>query len=464
MIHKISTTIHDHQLACHSETILVALSGGPDSVALLHILSFLRKSERWKLTALYINHGIRPKEAEKEEEFCRGFCEKLSVCYLVEHVDIPKLARSQKKGLEETARDVRYEILEQTADQIGAERIAIGHHQDDQVETVLFRIIRGTGLTGLIGIPYKRGRIIRPLLSTRKEEILAYIKKNELSYCEDSSNKDLSFRRNYLRHHLLPMIRSDLNPQVDLALAHLAEIVAGEECFLQEVVRKEAQAVVSVRCSGKVELLIEKFLKKQQWLRWRLLRYCMAVVSGRVGMQSHDRDLIERLDRFCFSKQKSMSLPGQLHVTRIGDRFFFHQSKREPYSFQLSFGHDVLIEGIGLRIKAQLLRKKPLSVTMPRQAKRVLIDYDRLVLPLEVRTICAGDRFIPLGMKGHKKVGDYLTDRKVPPILRDEIPVVADQRGIIWLVGYEIDDRVKIVEQTRKVCRIGCSERKKSRK
>ena len=230
---KVTRTIEAHNLLANGDRVLVALSGGPDSVALLQMLVRLKPHYQLQLAAVYVNHQIRKLPALAEEKFCQSLCKKLKVSLTIHREDIPALAKQQKIGIEEAGRNFRYELFERLAREQKFTRIALGHHQNDRVETVLFRIIRGTGRTGLAGIPVKRDKYIRPLYDLTKAEILAYLKENRLAYCLDLSNERSDQSRNYIRNRLLPEIRKRLNPQVDRAILNLAETLAEEEKVLQ---------------------------------------------------------------------------------------------------------------------------------------------------------------------------------------------------------------------------------------
>jgi len=189
-LQKVKRTITEHKLIDMGDSVLVALSGGPDSVALVHLLYRLRqsnKSMKLQLGAVYVNHQIRKRASKKEEQFCQHLCDSLSLPLTIVCGDVPTVAKSDRLGLEEAAREFRYATFEHLADEDGYDRIAVGHHADDQVETILFRLFRGTGPTGLVGMPIRRGKIIRPLLDLTRAEILGYLQQNQLDWCEDKS-------------------------------------------------------------------------------------------------------------------------------------------------------------------------------------------------------------------------------------------------------------------------------------
>lgn len=448
LFESVSRTIAAHRLLTRGDAVLIALSGGPDSVALLHILTRLRPTLDLSLRAVYINHQIRKRAALQEEKFCQQLCQKHKVELHIVREDIPTLAKKQRKSLEEAARDFRYEVFDSLVDEYGCSRIALGHHADDRVETILFRVIRGTGRTGLSGMPITRGRIIRPLFETSKAEILTYLKQHRLKFCIDQSNRKSEFTRNYIRNRLIPEIKERLNPQLERALLNLSETLEGEERHLDELAKTAVQRVIRITPGGKIELDTSKFSAYTDWLRRRVLRQCLQMASGRAAA---DRETIDRLDRFIRSDGKSISLPEQVQAARAGQSVVIHRRMAISYRTVLEPGTGVQLPGLGQVVRCRVSARRAGGVSGKQRSSRVKIDWEKVVPPLIVRPIQTGDRFQPLGLRGTKKVGDYLTDRKVPPVYRDEIPVIADQLGIIWLVGYEIADRVKIGATTRKV-------------
>jgi len=448
-LQKIKGTIKQDGLVSTGDSVLVALSGGPDSVALLHLLSRLRRPLKLTLLAVYVNHGIRPRAAKREERFCRELCDRLSIELTIVSGDIPALSKKNKRGLEEAAREFRYEALERLADEQNCNRIAVGHHADDQVETVVFRIFRGTGRTGMLGIPIKRGRIVRPLLHFTRNEILEYLAKNELPFCEDRSNKDTTFRRNYIRRKLLPQVRKHLNPAADGALLNLIDTMGAEEEYLEKITRKTARKCLRTTPGAKIALDLKRFVGYDLWLRRRLLRRCLQVVC-RSG-SSPDKEVIERLDRMAVYRGSAVSLPQSVQAAIIGDELVVYRRLRRKVREQLVVGERLTLKWPSVSFFCTLSGRKRSEIVKKARNTKVHLDWNKLTPPLEVRTIGSGDRFGPLGMTGHKKIGNYLTDRKVAREYRDEVLVVCDKRGIVWLVGFEIADRVKITKDTRKV-------------
>jgi len=459
ILRKAKRTISDYHLLSGGESVLVGLSGGPDSVVLLHILARLRRSLNLRLSAVYINHGIRKRAASREERFCRDLCKQLGVPFETVAEDIPALAKREKKGLEEAARDFRYTLFDRLTREQKLDRIALGHHADDQVETVLFRLARGTGRTGLLGIPHRRGRVIRPLLDVRKDEILKYLEDHRLTFCLDKTNRDSVYRRNYIRNKLLPALRKNLNPAVDQAVVNLADSLEAEELFLEETVAKAARKCLTVTIGGKLELDLGRFTGYDKWLRRRLLRYCLKATC--LNSLAPDKNTVERLDLLALSSSGAVSLPGRARAVVTGEKMVIHRLSTAQFEQAMVPGRRLRLEGLRLSLGSRLVPRENVRLVKVPKARKVLLDWAKVRPPLAVRSIRPGDRFRPLGMTGHKKVGDYLTDRKVPKVYRDEIPVVCDRRGIVWLVGFELADRVKVDKKTRKVLTIDYTVQRK---
>lgn len=449
-------TIEKNRLLETGDSVLVGLSGGPDSVALLMLLDGIRKKMNLELSAVYINHQIRRRAALQEEKFCQEMCDRLGVELDIVSENIPALARKRKAGLEETAREYRYEVYDILADEDGHDKIALGHHLDDRVETVLFRILRGTGTSGLRGIPVKRGKYIRPLYDIAKGDILAFLQENEQAYCIDKTNLASDYSRNFIRNELLPMIREKLNPSVDRALLNLSENVTIEEEFLEQQVEKAVKKAINITPGGKLEVDLILFKGYDLWLKRRLLRYGLKILSPR--QFAPDKEVIDRL---VSREKKSESLPEKIQAVFTDKKLvMYRRGKTAAYNVQLDGDGTIQLENPRLNFKCRQNRHGTVNLSNRKNARKVNLDWERVKPPLRVRNIEPGDRFQPLGLKGTKKVGDFLTDRKVPAVYRDEIPVVCDLEGIIWLVGYEIADRVKVDYKTKKVVSIEVSARK----
>jgi tRNA(Ile)-lysidine synthase len=280
---------------------------------------------------------------------------------------------------------------------------------------------------------------------------LDYLKKEKLSFCVDMSNATLDHSRNVIRNQLLPQIRKNLNPSVDRALLNLAEISDEEERFLATLTSNYLKKVRCKTIGGKIELDLTKLRTYDVWLRRRVLRHCIAECL--LTDSQPDKTQVDRLDMLAVDGGKAISLRGKLQAEIVGDKMVLYRREKISYSTRLKPGVDCRLDQLQLTLRCRRQRFTG-HLDLKRRSPAVLMDLAKLKLPLTVRNIRCGDRFSPLGLKGSRKVGNYLTDRKLSPVYRDEVPVVCDKDGIVWLVGFEIADRVKVGSSTEEVLRI----------
>lgn len=408
------------------------------------------------MSAAYVNHGLRPKVAAQEESFCRNLCAELEVPFDSTKVDVRSLSQQTGKGIQESARDLRYEALNLIAERLDCNRIALGHHQDDQVETVLFRILRGTGGTGLAGIPIKRDNIVRPLFDITRAQIIDFLEECGQPYRRDKSNESLRYSRNLIRHRLLPEIRRRINPRVDAALLNLSETATEDEIVLKETTEKALRRLSRLTPGGKIELALTKFNAYDIAIRRRMLRHCVTAVSG--GAATPEKTAVDRMIRVANGELKALSLAEGVRMVRVSDLLLICPVGISDFRLDLRKNRKCPVYSSSMTISCRDSKLEVGNWKSPRRSCRVQVDSAKLTWPLSVRNIRAGDRFVPLGMTGTKKVGDYLTDRKVDKVYRDEIPVVCDSTGIVWLVGFEIAERVKIDKKTKRVMTIGVNK------
>ncbi len=321
MLKRIRKTITDCSLLERGDHLLVAVSGGPDSVALLRAMVLLSSEYELRLTTAHLNHGLRGAEAEREEEFVRGLCAGMGIACICKTVDIRMLRKGRGMSLEEIGREERYRFLDEAARTCGARKIATGHHRDDQAETVLINLLRGSGLEGLKGIPPVRdGRIIRPLLHVGREEILEFLHREGLAYMTDSSNRSPLFLRNRIRHELIPELTLRYNPGIVEALSHTAEIIRREDDYLQDVVRQILRQWGIVPGATEIRLPIEALLDLHEALQGRLIKYLLeAVALPGYGIGYRHIEAVRALARRQCRRRASLDLPGLIHVEREGD-------------------------------------------------------------------------------------------------------------------------------------------------
>jgi tRNA(Ile)-lysidine synthase len=455
LLHRMVRTVRSRALLGKGQHVVVGLSGGPDSVALLALLCRLRSSWKLTVTAVHCNYGLRGKESEGDQAFVTALCRDLQVPLVARRLDVSH--RAARRSLQAEARDLRYAVLSDTAKECGAHHIAVGHTADDQAETVLLWMLRGAGLTGLSGMPMAReGSIIRPLLEVTRDQVLDYLKQEGLSYRHDSSNDKLVYRRNQVRHQLLPVLKR-MSPSSVEALCRLADLCREDHRYLDaQVTDLFLEHVAEDRQGWTVDRLFVQRLPRamQRRLLRELLRRCDPL-SKAPSARSVDR-ILQSIGSA--KTPLSFSIRGTpVRLTQSAVRFYRpdHQdapslSAPDSSVCVLASPSEILWAGTNQTIRVEE-RERGDAGTQTRGAGRIVVDAARLSRPLIVRSWRPGDRFCPMGMKGSsKKLQDYFTDVKVPAADRDKVPLVIAEEGIVWVVGYRQDERWAVTEQTRR--------------
>ena len=426
---------------------MVAISGGPDSVALLSILHHLRSSWELTLSAVHCNYGLRGAESEGDQKFVEAFCQGLGVPLHVRRVGLHN--SGCKASLQAEARDLRYRVMQDIAEKCGADRIAVGHTADDQAETVLLWMLRGAGLTGLSGMPaFRENKVIRPLYDTKRQEILTYLCTGGLSFREDSSNFQPHYLRNRVRREVIPILNRLVPSSVD-ALCELADICREDDRYLDQQIDALSSAVVTRGSAGGWAIDRSFFLELPHALQRRCIRNLFRQNDDR--FRSPSLRTVDCVIRLAAKGRAGSNLDVKGGRVVVGDRqlrFVPLQSRaishvRQPYgSCQeiLSVPGELIWSGTGQRLQVQ--QQARIRISAPLGKDRILVDANRVSQPLVVRNWLPGDRFHPSGMGGHsKKLQDFFTDLKIPLAARSLIPLVVAPEGILWVVGHRQDDR-----------------------
>ena len=451
IVKRVKETIDRFSLVDSGDSILIGLSGGPDSVALTDILKRAKKSLNLRLGAIYINHGIRPREAVREEAFCREMCDDLGIPFYSETVDIPGLAQSEKNGIEETARLYRYRILEAIAKKHGFAKIAVGHHSDDRVETILFNLFRGAGRNGIIGFQPKRGNIIRPLYDLSRGDILTYLRLEKLAYRIDSSNKNTDYTRNRIRLKILPKITELVSVTAPANILRCASLLQDEERFLSEYASKIYRELSDVTPGGKNRLDLSHKLAYDTWLTRRLL----ILLLTDAGVFDIDFAMIDRLLALIDTKKgQRLQLTNDRFAEISGSQLYVYSPVNKMGRTEVHIPGNYTLDYPRLRITLGLADREMGQNFGATDRQSAFVDFDRLREPFFFSGLQKGAKFHAFGRPGSKKAGDFLTDRKYPRPLRDELPVLYDAEGIVWLAGIEIDNRVAVTDKTRKIVKI----------
>ncbi len=459
---KIERLLRDHALLRSGQTVVAGVSAGPDSMALLHLLGALAPAWAVTLVAVYVDHGLRPAAAAAEAEAVRRAAARLGAGFVAATVDVRGLARRQGLSLEHAGRLLRYQTFERVAAETGAARIAVGHTADEQAEEVLLRLVRGSGRKGLGGMAlFREGKVIRPLLDTTKAELLAYLADRGIPHLVDASNRDRRFLRNRLRLDLLPLLARDFNPNIGEGLRRTAAILRDEEDLLARLVDAAWGQVVTAAAPGEVCLRLAPFLDQPVALRRRLLERACWQMETAPSFRG-----IAQLLRLAEGQGPGCSghLGDGLRVRREGGRLVFSRPRGRgrwrgdpslpgPAAFAVTVPApgSYLVAELGLRLEVAVSDR---VAPLPPPAGEEWLDGEAVVFPFTVRSPLPGDRFHPLGAPGHKKVGDFLTDHKVPRGQRWRVPVLVSGGRVAALLGLRIDHGVRLTPQSRRLVKI----------
>ncbi|EEI85663.1 tRNA(Ile)-lysidine synthetase [Anaerococcus lactolyticus ATCC 51172] len=443
---RVYKTVVENNLLSEGDTVIVGASGGPDSQFLIHILDKLKNKLGIDIVLAHLNH-LHRKEASKDEDLVRQTAEKLGLKFYSRSRSMDELAKELKISSEDAGRRLRYEFFNDLSKKFPISKIAVAHNKDDQAETALMRIIRGTGLDGLRAMDYKNGNIIRPILNIKKKEILAYLDSNEIAYAIDHTNFENDYTRNKIRLDIIPILE-EINPNVVDAVFKLSDLARDDLAILEKSVDSKFDEMSKVK-HGKIYFDKDHFEKTDPALLRRILRKAVGVLKGEIKDLSK-----ENLDDFL--KIKNLATGKSLIKDDISLRKSYEayvleiltpaeKSKTDLYLYDKDQVH---FDGIYL--KTSIIN----SGKYEKNKNVGYFDYDLLHFPLKVRTRRAGDRFVPLGHKSEKKLKDFFIDQKIDRKKRDELPIILSDDKIIWLASLRISDEFKVTGGTKKILKI----------
>ncbi|MBR5122510.1 MAG: tRNA lysidine(34) synthetase TilS [Anaerotignum sp.] len=418
--------------------IIVGLSGGADSVALLHVLCGLKEEFQWEITAVHIHHGLRGEEADGDASFAEAFCEKLGVSCIVRKYDVKAEAEKRKMGEEETGRLLRYEVFRELAGVDG--RIAVAHHRKDQAETLLMRLCRGTGLTGLVGMVPVRENICRPLLFCSREEIEEYCKEHGLAWREDASNQEEKYTRNKLRLKVLPVLE-EVNPKAVEHISETAELLVLDEDFLEQQASACYEDAKMDAPAGEVHLNRKKLQELHPAMKKRVLRKAMAEFLSADVSQVQIQALEDLLEN---ETGKSRDFLGGIRVENQYDSMVFslEKEKTEGYCYALPVGEEIFVSEKNMTVMAWLSEKCEVD-----SEDTKCFDFDKVRGELFCRTRKPGD-LIAL-KNGRKKIKDLFIDEKVPRSERDILPLIAAGEEVLWAKGLRVSENFRPDDDTK---------------
>ncbi len=468
MLRSLAQFLLDEHLLTADDAVVVGVSGGADSMALLHLLAGFNRELGWRLRLHvgHLNHALRGTDSEADAAFVQAAADNLSLPCTIERREIAALLRDTDGGMEEISRRERYAFYERVCLQTGSRVVALAHHADDNAETILHRVLRGTGMRGLIGIPRSRAlsphselRVVRPLLHLTRQQLRVYLLDEGIAFREDRTNVTNEPMRNRIRNTILPLLETEVNPQVREALLRLGAQAGWLEEFLHDTVERTLETLIVSRTDQELVLNAQALARKSRIIQTELIR--RAYVSFGLGEQelgfSHLTAALELVADPASGKQ--IVLPGGMSIEKRYGQLVFSLPSEQPRE---EIAEEVAVHLPGRtvlpvrRLEIDCEELEVVSGDIPRLRKAAtrmeeFVDRQAVHSPLIVRPRRPGDRFYPLGAPGSKKLGDFLADVRVEPKERQRVALLCDQLGPIWVIGYRIDDRVKLTALTRRV-------------
>jgi tRNA(Ile)-lysidine synthase len=461
LLDQVRRTIRRYGLLPHDSRVVIALSGGADSVALLCALTDIAESEGFHVIgAAHLNHQLRGADADVDEEFCRSLADTLNIPLHVGRVDVAARARDACFSIEHAAHDSRLEFYERAADVTGASAVAVAHTKSDQAETFLLRLLRGAGPRGLGGMHPRSGIVVRPFIEIARSDVRAFLHAREVAFREDTTNADRTIPRNRIRHELIPFLETHFSPGVVDVLDREAAIAREDAEYLDAAAAAFASRLISSTPAG-VEVSVTAVLSHPLAIARRIIRAAQLIAAdGRfVGFDAVDAALA-----FAVSKSAGpLDLPGH-RLNRRGDTLVLNRSGGRParedpvaFAYPLGVPGNVNVPEAACAISAEInpVPSGRLAAdlwTLVGRSDEAVLEAARLTGPLSVRNRRPGDSFRPLGLQGRKKLQDLFVDAKVNRAERDTTPVVVDsQDSIVWVAGHAVAEEFRVTDRTRAV-------------
>ena len=461
MLKKVRDYMREHEMTAPGDAVIVALSGGADSVCLLTVLKQLATPE-FLLRAVHVHHGIRGAEADRDEAFAQKLCESLSVPLCVAYCHVPAYAAEHGLSEEEAGRILRYQVLEKEAGKWEQElpagsrvKIALAHHRDDNAETILHHLLRGSGLTGLAGIRPVQGRRIRPLLCVGREEIRAYLEAGHISWCEDSTNQSPDYTRNRIRSQVLPLLKTAVNEQAEEHILQAGQIIGQADAYLRQQAEEIWQEAVCGREEDLAAIPLTAFARQPEILKTYLIRHMLDQLHpGWKDIGSRHFTAIAELAGKPVGSR--LDLPGGLMARTGYETLEIVRKTEREVSVKTESGADGEIHGRQTVPELHMTvfsRQKDQEI--PKNQYTKWFDYDKIKGTLSVRTRRTGDYLI-LPSGGSKTIARYMIDEKIPKEKREKILLLAEGSHVLWVVGFRISEYYKIEEHTENILQVTC--------
>lgn len=451
---KVLSYIEENELLSHGSTVIIGLSGGADSVCLFDILNSLKEELQIKIAAVHVHHGIREKSADFDATFVSSMCEKEGIDCKIVYRDIPALAAKKGKTTEECAREERYNIFNEEAHRYDNSCIAVAHHIEDQAETVVFRMIRGTGIKGLGGMKPRNGIIIRPLLCLEKEEILSYLEERGLKYCTDETNYDDKYSRNNIRLNILPKAK-EIAPKASVHIADCAREAAMVEEFMEEYCNKIYERAVCKDATGIDVTFLDS--EKEIVKRYVIRKLLEDAISSLKDITREHVNAVYGL----FSKEgyKAVNLPYGCTASRRGRCIIIEKGHHEEdvsFDSALDFPARVILpDGRYMKIEVE---NKEEGAVIPQSLYTKWLDYDKISAGAHLRYPKDEDYLVIDANGATKSLRRYMIDEKIPKPDRDKVLILATDDKVHWVIGHRISEDVKITDTTNRIVKLEIEE------
>ena len=438
-----------HKLFLKGDKVVAGFSGGADSTALLLALWHLKSVIGFSILAAHVNYHLRGDDSIRDEEFVKEFCFERNISLVIKNVKIKK-----KSNVENHARKIRFDYFNELSDLYNLEKIVLGHNREDQAETILFRLFRGSGYTGIKGISPISGNVIHPILSFSRKEIEEYLRLENIQWREDETNAENFFTRNKIRNELVPWVKENLNPKVIDKLYQAATIFSDTDEVLQEIARRRlVQAQIS-HYKNIYRFSLNYIRKTKPVIRFYLFKeiYSRFCDDGKDFYTGNFEELNAILDS---NGSKQIELPNDVIVLKEYDELIF-TDKNSLSEVDVTNSKEIAslrnrVTFENTRISLKKLKKLPTKHYQFEDKNVAYIDLDKTSFPIKIRHRQPGDRFVPLGMEHSKKLKDFFIDEKVSKFERDKVLIFCDDEKIIWVAGHRIDNRVITSKSTSNI-------------
>jgi tRNA(Ile)-lysidine synthase len=459
-------TISKFRMVEKCDSILVSVSGGPDSIFLIRILLLLKNKYELKLSCFHLDHMTRDGESKKDADFVEDFCRDIKLRLFRKEIDCTKWCKENSMSFQEGARFLRINLLKQIADKQGINKIAVGHTADDNIETFFLNLFRGSGLSGLGGISPVEDNIIRPLVETRRKDILDYLEKNNIEYCIDRTNLENRYERNKVRNLLVPFIKNNFSDSFDERLLKTIEITREEDIFISAYANTGLKEIAQFNMdeSGQtlqsIQIPIEKLNRYPDDLKKRIFIEAIKELKGSVE-DIKSLNLEDLLVHCCSGgEKKEIALSGGLSFLKESDKlhFLFKDNSliKDPgqWRHKINIGTKQVFKKQGIKILSRSIEGGLEKIDKEDVSEsEAYMDFDKIILPVYIRNWQkdTGERFYPLGIKNSKKLHDFFIDEKIPYSKRRFLPVFTDSEKILWIGKLRLDERVKLDKNTKKI-------------